>query len=264
MAKFTENLARVTRVGLDLAKTVFQVHGVDAQGEVVVVRKLRRGGVLEFFGGSRRARGGGGVRERAPLGPRDRGAPARGETDPAGDVQRDVGGTRPTRPTRRRFVKRRCGRSSGSCRCARWKTRRTDAPSASRAVGQPAHGAVERAARPLERDRRHRAARRATRLSPEAHCRGGATITADRRVRCGSGRAGAARQASRRARDAIEAIDKELAPRAKADLKAKRLMTVPGIGPVTATAIAATVRDVEAFASGREFAAFLGLTPRQH
>ena len=41
-------------------------------------------------------------------------------------------------------------------------------------------------------------------------------------------------------------------------------MTIPGIGPVTATAIAATIRDIEAFASGREFAAFLGLTPRQH
>ena len=49
MAKFTR-LARGARVGLDLAKTVFQVHGVDAQGEAVVVRKLRRGGVLEFFG----------------------------------------------------------------------------------------------------------------------------------------------------------------------------------------------------------------------
>jgi hypothetical protein len=50
MAKATGNLAGVTRVGLDLAKTVFQIHGVDAQGEVVVVRKLRRGGVLELFG----------------------------------------------------------------------------------------------------------------------------------------------------------------------------------------------------------------------
>ena len=55
MAKFSGNLARVTRVGLDLAKNVFQVYGVDAQGEVVVVRKLRRGGVLEFFGRLRRA-----------------------------------------------------------------------------------------------------------------------------------------------------------------------------------------------------------------
>jgi transposase len=50
MAKSTENLARVTRVGLDLAKNVFQVHSVDAQGEVVVVRKLRRAAVLPFFG----------------------------------------------------------------------------------------------------------------------------------------------------------------------------------------------------------------------
>jgi transposase len=63
--------------------------------------------------------------------------------------------------------------------------------------------------------------------------------------------------------EAIEAIDKELEAQAKADMKAKRLMTIPGIGPVTATAIAATIRDIEAFASAREFAAFLGLTPRQ-
>ena len=64
--------------------------------------------------------------------------------------------------------------------------------------------------------------------------------------------------------EAIAAIDKELETAAKADEKAKRLMTIPGIGPVTATAIAATVRDLEAFASGRAFAAFLGLTPRRH
>ena len=43
MAMSTEKLARVTRVELDLAKSVFQVHGVDAKGEVVFVRKLRRG-----------------------------------------------------------------------------------------------------------------------------------------------------------------------------------------------------------------------------
>ena len=50
MAKSTEKLARVTRIGLDLAKTVFQVHGVDAKGEIVIARKLRRGTMLEFFG----------------------------------------------------------------------------------------------------------------------------------------------------------------------------------------------------------------------
>ena len=50
MAKFTEKLVRVTRIGLDLAKTVFQVHGVDATGKVVIARKLRRGTMEEFFG----------------------------------------------------------------------------------------------------------------------------------------------------------------------------------------------------------------------
>ena len=40
-------------------------------------------------------------------------------------------------------------------------------------------------------------------------------------------------------------------------------MTIPGVGPVTASAITATIQDMSAFASGREFAAFLGLTPRQ-
>jgi hypothetical protein len=50
MGKATENVARVTRIGLDLAKTIFQVHGVGAQGELVIARKLRRGTMLEFFG----------------------------------------------------------------------------------------------------------------------------------------------------------------------------------------------------------------------
>ena len=50
MTKFSEKLASVTRIGLDLAKNVFQIHGVDAAGNVVVTRKLRRGVVLEFFG----------------------------------------------------------------------------------------------------------------------------------------------------------------------------------------------------------------------
>ncbi len=63
---------------------------------------------------------------------------------------------------------------------------------------------------------------------------------------------------------AIETIDEELAASVKADERARRLMTISGIGLVTASAIAATVPDMEAFSSGREFSAFLGLTPRQH
>jgi transposase len=44
----------------------------------------------------------------------------------------------------------------------------------------------------------------------------------------------------------------------------QRLATIPGIGPIIATAIAATVADPSIFDSGREFAAWLGLVPRQN
>jgi transposase len=40
---------RITTVGMDLAKQVFQVHGVDAQGKAVLCKKLNRSHVLEFF-----------------------------------------------------------------------------------------------------------------------------------------------------------------------------------------------------------------------
>jgi Transposase IS116/IS110/IS902 family len=41
-------------------------------------------------------------------------------------------------------------------------------------------------------------------------------------------------------------------------------MTIPGFGPITASAMAATIQDTSGFASPREFAAFLGLTPKQN
>ena len=42
-------MTQITTIGLDLAKKVLQVHGVDAEGKVVVARKLRRKEVLAFF-----------------------------------------------------------------------------------------------------------------------------------------------------------------------------------------------------------------------
>ena len=52
MGKSIRNSAAVTRVGLDLAKNAFQLHGVDAKGEVVIARKLRRGALPQFFAGA--------------------------------------------------------------------------------------------------------------------------------------------------------------------------------------------------------------------
>ena len=58
-------------------------------------------------------------------------------------------------------------------------------------------------------------------------------------------------------------LDTEIARRAKEDATARRLMTIPGIGAVTATALAALAPPVASFRRGRDFAAWLGLTPLQ-
>lgn len=42
-------MGTITTIGLDIAKSVFQVHGIDATGEVVVRRRLSRGRILAFF-----------------------------------------------------------------------------------------------------------------------------------------------------------------------------------------------------------------------
>ncbi|AMK25212.1 transposase IS116/IS110/IS902 family protein [Sphingobium sp. TKS] len=61
----------------------------------------------------------------------------------------------------------------------------------------------------------------------------------------------------------IQDLDKEIARRAREDAVARRLMTIPGVGPITATAIAALAPPAETFAKGRDFAAWLGLAPLQ-
>ena len=60
---------QVTTIGLDLAKNVFQVHGIDATEKVVVRKQLRRGQVIKFFedSGAVPYRHGG-LRDSAPLG----------------------------------------------------------------------------------------------------------------------------------------------------------------------------------------------------
>ena len=61
----------------------------------------------------------------------------------------------------------------------------------------------------------------------------------------------------------IKLLDIVIARRAKEDEVARRLMTIPGVGPVIATAIAALAPPAETFKRGRDFAAWLGLTPLQ-
>ncbi len=62
----------------------------------------------------------------------------------------------------------------------------------------------------------------------------------------------------------IDKLDAEIARRARENEVARRLMTVPGIGPLIATAIATLAPPPEHFRKARDFAAWLGLVPRQH
>ena len=62
----------------------------------------------------------------------------------------------------------------------------------------------------------------------------------------------------------IRAIEEGIVTHARQDETARRLATIPGIGPITASLIAATVVDIGLFKSARHFAAWLGLVPRQY
>ena len=61
----------------------------------------------------------------------------------------------------------------------------------------------------------------------------------------------------------IQAFDEEFALRARTDEAARLLMTIPGIGPLNATALVAAVGKAETFGRGRDLAAWLGLVPKQ-
>ena len=63
---------------------------------------------------------------------------------------------------------------------------------------------------------------------------------------------------------AIEQLETRIVAWHRTSDVSRRLATIPGIGPITASAIAAAVPDGSLFRSGRQFAAWLGLTPKAH
>lgn len=62
----------------------------------------------------------------------------------------------------------------------------------------------------------------------------------------------------------IAILDRQLIAWHAGNEASRRLVAIPGLGVITATAVAATVTDPDQFRSGRQFAAWLGLTPQQH
>lgn len=64
--------------------------------------------------------------------------------------------------------------------------------------------------------------------------------------------------------DEIARYEQMLEEQSRSNEQCKRLMTIPGVGVITATAIVSTIGSMNPFSNGRHFAAFLGLVPRQH
>jgi transposase len=64
-------------------------------------------------------------------------------------------------------------------------------------------------------------------------------------------------------RSDIDQLNGDIVRIADADAACRRLLTVPGVGPLTATAMVAAVGNGSAFSKGRQFATWLGLVPRQ-
>ena len=267
MGKSIRNLSTVTRVGLDLAKNAFQVHAVDATGAIVVARKLMRGRLVPFF---------------AELAPCVVAMEACASAHHWGRALIELGHEVRLLPPAhvKPYVRRN-------------KNDAVDAAAICEAAGRPGQRfvpvrSIDNQAELMRHRTRELLAGQRTALlnalrghlaeiglvAPQgaSHAYGLKRMVADGFNENGEIVVPDCVRGALRSLvgqidaldEAIGAIDRELAASVKADETAKRLMTIPGVGPVTASAIVATVQDASAFASGREFAAFLGLTPRQN
>ena len=241
----------ITTIGLDSAKNVFQVHGADAQGNPVVRRKLRRADLTRFF-------------ERLPpcLVGMEAGGGAHHWARVIAALGHDVRFIPPAyvKP----FVKR--GKTDAADAEAigrpnmRFVPVKSEARQAVAMVMKTRELLIGRRTRTTNALRAHLAelgivAAKATKGlgEPIAVVRG-----EDDRLPA------SARSALSILADEIAAIDERIIAAARADETARRLTTIPGIGPIIAATIRARVPDPSVFRSGRHFAAWLGLTPKPH
>jgi len=253
----------VSKIGLDVAKSVFQVHGIDAEGQVVVRRQLRRRQVLRFFeklgpclvGIEACATAHYWGREIAALGHEVRLMPAhyvkayvkRGKND-AADAEAICEAVQ--RPTMR-FVSLKSPEQQSMLMLHRTREllvrQRTMLVNAIR--GHMAEfGIVARTGLPQIKELLAVIADADdARLPPEARA-------------CLEG---LARQFLS-LNEEICAADKRLHAWHRSSELSRRLAAIPGIGPVTASALVASITDPSVFKSGRELAAWIGLVPRQN
>jgi transposase len=253
---------RITTIGLDIAKNVFQVHGIDAAEKVVVRKQLRRGHVMKFFaalppclvGMEACATAHHWARELTKLGHEVRLMPAkdvkayvkRNKND-AADAEAICEAVR--RPTMR-FVHPKSAEQQGRLMQHRARDllmrQQTQVINALRAhlaeLGVVAAQGREGLKQLLaiiadKKDARLHIDARASLIVLAAQLQALHTM--------------------------IGSIEKRLMVQHRANEASKRLQSIHGIGMIGASAIAATVTDPKVFRSGRDFAAWIGLVPRQ-
>ena len=256
-------MKQVTTIGLDIAKSVFLVHGVDAAGEAVLRQKLSRSRVLEFFAKLPRcligieacASSHYWARELMALGHEVKLMPAqyvkpyvkRGKNDAADAEAICEAVARPTM----RFVGVKTPEQQSIMMLHRVRLiltrQRTQLSNALRS-----HLAEFGIVSPIGREGLDRLL----------------TIVAD----TDDGRVPAEARASLEmlvvqlegVKAQILANDRRIIASARATEVGRRLLEVPGIGPVLASAFVASVADPAIFKSGRDLAAWIGLVPRQN
>jgi transposase len=253
----------ITTIGLDLAKSVFQVHGVDATGQVVIRRSLRRSQMMPFFarlpscliGMEACGTSHFWARELIKLGHQVRLMPPayvkpyvkRGKTD-AADAEAVCEAVR--RPTMR-FVPVKSPEQQAALSMHRTRDllvkQRTQAINMIR--GLLAEFGIDI---PKGLDRALLMARRIVdgEAAPDVPMEAAKIV-------------GTLSQQALDIHIRLREIDRDLLVWQRGNDVARRLLTIPGIGPVGATALAASITDAHQFRSGRQFAAWLGLTPLQ-
>jgi transposase len=255
-------MSEVSVIGLDLAKHVFQVHGADASGRVVLRKKLRRAQVLEFFGHQPRcvvameACGGAHFwgREIGRLGHEVRLIPPAYVKPFVKRQKNDLADAEAIAEAAQRPTMRFVAVKSEECQAAAVIFRSRDL-------------LVRQRTQIINALRGHMG--EFGLVVPQGASQAGRLISmvADPDALLPE----AARSALRALVSALEgleveirSLEAEITRRAKDNDVARRLMTIPGVGPLIATALVALAPPPQTFRRGRDFAAWLGLTPRQH
>jgi len=254
---------QISTIGIDLAKNVFQVHGVDAAEKPVLKRQIRRGQMLEFFGKlppcligmEACATSHQWARELRKLGHDVRLMPPsyvkayvkRGKNDAADAAAICEAVTRPSM----RFVPIKSAEQQGSLMLHRTRDllirQRTQLINAMRAhlaelglVAQKGREGLQQLVRTV-------------------------ADAGDERLPSDAGFACQAIVAQLQAvQMQIAGLDKRIHQVHRANPASQRLEAIPGFGVIVSTAVVATMTDPKAFKTGREFAAWIGLVPRQN